>query len=372
MMTHNGKWLLVDDQVDAVGSFAEQLCSTNLVAVEVMTPEEARDALLTKRYNPAGVLMDVQFSAIPGEQGTGPGVAQDIRVKQRSSDACEFPIVRFAGASPVANYVNGDPTSDDLFDLKIQKESLSRDLDTVLSSLQGLRSIYNFFMAHPGRESNLDLDALFGCSTLERGEWSHYGLESRLAAGTQTAPHVAAGTFIRNFLMPSGLLLDETMLAVRLGVDKTASGSGWSEFAESLPFRFRGVGAMHFPRWWARGLDEWWFNKVDTSAPLISLEIDQRVELLRKAVSDTTLVPIGMPKGSPGNRPWHLCAFGLEMDPPIAIPVDPDEAVRLTHRVDSAPWVDASYVSLKQARQCMYDARLNKVDLSRLSKKYGD
>ncbi|TCF96437.1 hypothetical protein BZM26_37695 [Paraburkholderia strydomiana] len=120
-MHNDGVWILVDDAVSEAKSFADALLVKGGIQVEVLSPEDGRISLLSGARHPAGVLIDVDLSSISGETGTGPGIAQDIRVKQKSGAIPEYPVVRFAALAPVQRNVRGDPTSDDLFDVKIQK-----------------------------------------------------------------------------------------------------------------------------------------------------------------------------------------------------------------------------------------------------------
>lgn len=183
-------------------------------------------------------------------------------------------------------------------------------------------------------------------------------------------PHVAAGIFARHFLTASGLLIDETLLAIRLGVDARGSGAGWEALRGLLPFAYQGVAANYFSRWWARGLEEWWFEVVRGEAPLASLPIDQRLTALQRAFPGNPLQPLVMPVGSAGNKPWRLCALSLEEEPPRNVAVDPNEAVRMTPRADMPVWTDPPLASLRLALQQKRDFRLNRSDLARLERKH--
>lgn len=368
-MANDGTWILVDDAEAEAQSFADSLSAKGGFNVEVMVPSAARSALLSAGRHPAGVLVDVDLSSIAGETGTGPGIAQDIRVKQKAKSIPEYPVVRFAALAPIQKNVLGDPTSDDLFDLKIQKEAVKRDIDSVVSELNGISEVYSE-LAKVEKIDDSFFQGILACSESELEVVSHDGFRDRLLSSLQAATHVAAAVFVRNFLTPPGLLIDKNLLAIRLGVDARASGDAWLRLIDALPFQYRGVGHSYFVRWWARGLDAWWFEKINADVPLVSLTANERIDMLEKKLGIEGIVALELPTGSPGLYPWRFCKLCLEQDPPLEFPIDAIDAVRLTLSVDLPIWVDSPYASLKFACQEKDDLRVNRSDVSRLLNKY--
>jgi hypothetical protein len=364
-------WVFVEDQPDEAKSFAEQLGTGQpAISVEVLSPSKAREDLLTGKIAPLGVLMDIDLSAVAGEHGTGLGIAQDIRGKQKASEIVDYPIVRFAWPEPVAKIIGGDPSSDDLFDLRINKKELVGDCSSVHRQLNGVKRVYDQVASFASLDDHA-LGALLGLTPQQREEWSHPSLHTRLADGRQTTVHVAAGTFMRGLLLSPGLLVDETLLAVRLGLDREISGEAWPQLLKELTsFKFNGTAREEFERWWARGLEDWWLG-ISRGNSLASLTISQRHELLCNHFRLNGLLPLAMPEGSAGDRPWRLCTLNLEADQPQHVPVDPSASVRLTPRVDQPPWVDPQYAALGSALRAENDdKRLNRSDIDRLRSKY--
>lgn len=362
-------WIFVDDATDEANAFAEALSNQGRIKVEVLGPHEAREKLLTGKIDPHGVLMDVDLSNCVGEYGTGPGIAQDIRVKQRSGAIKEFPVIRFAGAGPVRANILGDPSSDDLFDLKIPKERLYAALESVCGQLEGVDSIYQAL----ARAKAADQFSIASLAGLDDQEWQKFGhpvFEQRVLGSLKHSVHVAAAVFLKSFLVPAGLLIDESLLAVRLGVDRERAAAAFDRLRDGLPFRYEGVASGNFPRWWARAFDEWWFSTVDAKTPPSALSAAGRVDLLKERLGIDGLVSIEMPEGSAGSRPWRLCALHLEKEPPEIVPVDPAESVRLTSYVETAPWQDPQYAALGIALSSRLDSRLSGTDVSRLARKY--
>lgn len=367
-MNYENIWFFVDDAPDEAEAFGCQIRQFGAIDIEVMSPSKARGVILSGHRIPAGVLMDVDLSASAGEVGTGPGIAQDIRVKQRSKKISEFPIVRFASFPRVLDNLSGDPSSDDLFDLKIQKEEVARDVESIVRRLRGVRSIYDALI-NCGESKNCTVEKILNCSPDNLIAWGHDGFNSRLMSAFQVAPHVSAGVIIRSFLIPMGLLIDENALSIRLGVDIERSEGSWHQLKATLPFGYSGVAAEFFPRWWARGLEEWWYDSISTRGALVSLTVVERVQLLHEVLGIEGLVPLRMPVGSPGDRPWRMCALNLETNPVQMVPVDPAFGVRLTPRMDIPAWVDPLQACLKDALQNKNDYRLNRSDLERIPAK---
>ena len=365
-MAPNSGWLFIDDEDEAAKAFAEKLAEGDQpVSVELTGPASARDRLLTGATVPLGVLMDVDLSGTAGEHGTGLGIAQDIRAKQKAGEITDFPIVRFARPEPVAKNIGGDPASEDLFDLKIDKTEVARDRASVQRKLHGARGVYEDLFSTSSLEDE-ELSQILGLAGAHYETWSHPALHSRLADGRQAAVHVVAGMILRYLIHSPGLLIDENLLAFRLGLDRAQSGEAWERLlGEFGDFTFRGAGHEAFTRWWARGLDAWWTGAMG-SPSLASLTITERHAKLQRVLQLENLSALTMPRGSPGERPWRLCSLSLEITEPQYVPVDPAVGVRLTPRIDPPIWVDPAYASFGVAVRNAHDLRLNRSDLDRL------
>ncbi|TCF96438.1 hypothetical protein BZM26_37700 [Paraburkholderia strydomiana] len=238
-----------------------------------------------------------------------------------------------------------------------------------MSQLKGLRELYDALTSVQTVDDQF-YEKLLGRSSAELDKLSHAGFRDRLLSSMQIAAHVAAGALTRNFIFPAGLLIDESLLALRLGVDSSLCEGAWSQVLEALPFKYVGVGHSYFPRWWSRGLEDYWFERIDRELPLVSLTAPERIGRIEKALGIHGLVATELPPGSPGSYPWRFCTLCNEKDPPQLFPIDSTDAVRLTLRSDLPIWVDPPYASLKYALQEREDLRLSRSDLARLTKKY--
>jgi len=350
-------WLLIDDSPVEAKAFAANLSFQDGLSIEHLGANDAAKALGTGDLKPAGVLMDVDLSNELGPQQTGPGMSQNIRIAQQRQSIPSFPIVRFSLREKILENIGRDSSSDDIFDLKIEKDGLSDPVlrDSARARLIGVRQIYDALEG-----GDIALPALLG---LEEDTWCRWGSSALLSdfeVGDRA--YQRASPLVRLMVHP-GLLIEEAFVGFRLGIDTTAS-SGWADVLAALSgYAYRGVASDCFPRWWARGLEQWWQEELGFDLPLAGTDIAQRVELLGKTFKD--LVPLSMPKGSMGNRPWRYCLLSKEQRYEI-IPVDPARGVKLKPRSPMPSWLDPLYASLGAALQNRDDPRLDKEDLKRL------
>lgn len=350
-------WLLIDDSPQEAASFAAHLSQGNPNFVTYMSAKAAASELGNGTLAPAGVLMDVDLSNEMGRQQTGPGMSQDIRVAQQKKTIPAFPIVRFSFRHKIIENIGRDSSSDDIFDLKIEKDGLSDEgpCSITRSKLIGVRQIYDALEA-----GEADLPKLLRLSDDLWSQWGSSAFQSDFDLGDRV--HLKASPLVRMMVHP-GLLIDEDILAFRLGVDPAAS-TNWQKLKEKLAeYAYSGIAGDCFVRWWARGIEEWWQDNLGAEVPLAGCNISQRVELLSKHFGK--LAPLKMPKGSMGERPWRYCLLTNEKHQEV-IPVDPAKAVRITPRSPMPSWLDPLYAALGVALQNRDDPRLDKEDLKRL------
>lgn len=350
-------WLLIDDSPEEAKAYAQSLAQEDVLPIEYLSASDAAEMLRTGTLKPAGVLMDVDLSNELGPQQTGPGMSQSIRVAQQTKSLPSFPIVRFSLRKKVLENIGRDSSSDDIFDLKIEKDGLSKlsERDAARSRLVGVRQIYD--MLERGEQ---DLLSVLGLCEEFWNLWGSSGFQDAFEVADRV--HLRASPLIRLLVHP-GLLIEEAILGFRLGLD-TGASPGWSAVVDELSdYSFRGVAQEYFPRWWARGIEQWWQENIGGSLPLAGTEIEARVELLSKRFDK--LVPLTMPKGSMGKRPWRYCLLSWEQRHEL-IPVDPGRGVKIKPRSPMPSWVDPLYVSLGEALRNRDDPRLDKEDLKRL------
>lgn len=350
-------WLLIDDNHEEATSFAKKLSSVDRLIVEHLSASDAIEALESGNFSAAGVLMDVDLSNELGQRQTGPGMSQDIRVAQQNETIGAFPIVRFSLREKILINIGRDSSSDDIFDLKIEKDGLSvaEQCSEAQSKLIGVREIYDALSAEPS-----ELPALLGLTGEQWSRWGSSNFEQDVEQGDRI--HLRAYPFTRLLSHP-GLLIEEDLLAFRLGVSKQDS-KGWLALVEQLSFsHYSGVGSAEFKRWWARSIEEWWQDELKVPTPLAGCSIDKRYSHLNERFDG--LLPLKMPDESLGDRPWRHCTLTMEQRQEL-LPVDPSKSVKLKPRSRMPTWLDPLYAALGVALQNRDDPRLDKEDLRRL------
>lgn len=352
------QWLFVDDSEGDRDSLASALIAKQL-RVEAISGGQTRERLGRSDLRTSGILMDIDLSNEEGNVGSGLGLTADIRAAQYREEIPSFPIVRFSFREQVARNIGRDSSSDDLFDLKMDKDNL--DSTAAVRTLTGVGDVYSALA-----EPDSDLTDVFGLDQQKWQLWGNPDFEKDFAGADRK--YLKARLVVQSLLFP-GMLVCEDMLAARLGIHRERT-QAWvalrTEAASS--FGYRGAGANSFPRWWARGLEMWW-DELNSESPLAAATVQERHGLLAEQFPG--LQPLQMPTGSPGSRPWRRCEMVYEATGKFS-PVDPSRAVGLHPPMTFPVWIDPMYASLGQALRHTEDPRLNKGDLSRLRSLIGD
>jgi hypothetical protein len=365
-------YLFIDDE-------ATSRASAEPYAVEIM--DAAKGELKVDSYAPTsietvlayivkakpdGLLLDVAFEhALTPEKAQvsydGIALAQQIRTLQtrRSGGWAEFPLVRFSKANIINQYVGGDTTSDDLFDEKIDKPSTLSDPGPVARKLLSLATDYPRISDYLANEqSDESLAHLLGCGPefLSR-------LDARALLGLRqpNAPaHILSRFVIGPLLGRAGPIIDEALLAVRLGINREESAD-WPAILDNLKGAFyQGVYSQGYERWWMALVLDWWSERIDSERALFRLGADERVQAIQK-IGIGKLTPISENVDSPGTKFWNLCLKSRRpVDPAFGFPLLPD--------LRQETWHDVDYLCLEEARRDPRSTRLGAAERTRLAK----
>ncbi len=358
------QWIIADDQLQDAEAFAasfEREMPVAGISWIAMQASDAQQYLLSDTGSDiAGVLVDVDLSSDGKMIGTGLGLAQDIRAKQknRTNPTADYPVLRFANPDPVREYVGDDPASDDLFDLLVSKVLAREHPTSLIRQAIATRAVYDALIRQPPTDT-ASFSALCGLGPDRFEIWADARLWQRVRLGLaeSSSLHVAAGTFLRTFLVPTGLLVDEEVLAIRLGVDRARS-PGWPAVKDALAeAKFTGVGAEGFDRWWARGIEAYWL-KLDEDDYLYQRTSNFRVERLSQTVGAELAFL------EPSGAYWRRCALSLRRGE--FRPIDPSRAVSLVQTGPLEPWVDPDQAAPDVAVMLRNDPRVDPEELQRL------
>lgn len=282
--------------------------------------------------------------------GTGAGLAQDFRLLQAlgpEKGQKARPVVRLCAAQVFQDYLAGDNSTADIFDLGFDKETIADIAASARAKLAALPELYEAVQGAGGVPSG---NAILGLTEDQYGRL-HSRFRATLENELTRKPHEAVSFIVRQLFEAPGLLMNERLLAIRLGVDKARS-KGWERVKDHFsPAQYVGVAAKGFHRWW---VDLFLIRWLELSAqPAFQLSAQQRVVVLNAAGFDD-LTAVAPSNESPGDRPWLL---SISEDPALLLPVDPNHAFVLSTVV--SPWLDEQVWCLEQARRKRRSALLS-------------
>ena len=285
------RYIFVDDTVglESDGERYRQLLNKDgELIVDLVWPD--RTALLVPESElQAGIdgyILDINLRDQVDEQGkrflgTGAGLAQDIRLLQAlgpEKGQKARPVVRLCAAQVFQDYLADDNSTADIFDLGFDKETIGDIASLARAKLAALPELYSAAQGVGGSPDAAPKILGIGVE--------HYGrLHSRFRAAFETEltrkPHEAVSFILRQLFDAPGLLIDEDLLAIRLGIDKARS-NGWDRLRNSFkPARYIGVAAGGFRRWWIDLVLLRWGQLSAQS--ILRLSADQRVAVLNSA-----------------------------------------------------------------------------------------
>ena len=375
------RYLLIDDEANSdapAESYAEELIASSegSLTIESHRPASIQEVLeFIAIAKPDGLLLDVAFTNALTEKHIplpydGIALAQQIRTLQTrglrqgaGTILREFPLVRFSKADVIREYVSGDTTSEDLFDERIDKATIIDHSKAVAKRLYSLAADYPAISEYAADDkSDGALARLLGC---DQEFLSRVDARALLGLRRADAPaHVLSRYLTGPLLGRSGPIIDERLLAVRLGVDRDKSEDWPTILANLMPAAYAGVFSQGYERWWMALVTEWWATQIDGEQALPRLGVSERVQAIRHKTGLTKLTPIGEHPDSPGTRFWYRCIRSkLPVDPAFGFPLMPEWG--------QETWHDVDYFCLEEAKRNSRDPRLSTVERTRLAKLRG-
>lgn len=374
------KFLLIDDDVQSGNAPAERyaekltLVSNGSLTVDTYRPQ-SMDKVLAHIVDtkPDGLLVDVAFTNALTEEHVsiaydGMALAQQIRTSQTrglrqsiGANLPEFPLVRLSKLDVIREFVKGDTTGDDLFDEKIDKADVIEHAESIVPRLISLAADYPRVSEYAVIETKTE-DAV--AQLLGMSEEFVARLDARTLLGLRRvdAPaHVLSRFVIGSLLGRPGPLIDEALVATRLGIDIRTSGS-WPAVLEHLkPAAYEGVFAEGYRRWWMPLVLDWWAAEIDANRPPFRLAAAERVHAIQQQTGLDELSAIAEDPDSPGTKCWYLCVrSGRPVDPAFAFPFMPEWG--------QETWHDVDYLCLEEALRDPRNPRLAPTERSRIAK----
>jgi len=339
------KYLYIDDQVDTAKGFSLGL-SIHPDELKVEIPvyplkwkEQIKD-IRDKRNNIHGLLLDLKLvirdSNNSGVQYQSPSLAEELRTLAKEGLFRNLPILLCSTDDKFQQYY--DSTSHDLFDGTYKKD----DLTDYTKSDQ----IINEFIAHAEAYQEIaknrnDLKKLLKHDNILK--------DIELEFECLTTDHDKA-TLIREVVLPTGILIDEDILAIRLGIDKEKSEEDWGALKKEFDsIKYKGIYSKAWQRWWMPELYKWWQEKFPDDL-IQNTSANKKVELLREKLGLEKLTAIAKPKHHIYDTFWQKCALS-------DTPLESADGLRTRER-QKYSWQNPKYISLKY----VWNSSLNEQD----------
>lgn len=345
-------YLCVDDQMDSIPQLLDSVRPhSGRLEIHPMKPIEfeKQTAKILQNYAAGaldGLLIDLRLDEPgPGVEPvsyTAQGLAQQLRVTAaRENQALTgFPIVLWTVNARLLELYQRDSTSNDLFDLTIQKERFVPNAKDIIDQLIDLAEGYKRIIASmkQGRSFAEIVD-----------EPEQRPLDPRVADVLPTSktalPHEYALHILRYLIDRPGPLIDQNYVLARLGTAKECPGA--DKLLAKIPTkaRYNGPFGAAWPRWWAALIERWWRDLVGDTEPrtLAGIPAPERIAILGKKLNLRKLEPAKPieDKDSYSDRFTTICQC-------LCVPLDPVDGFALADRI-SRPWLEKRYVSRKVA-----------------------
>lgn len=245
----------------------------------------------------------------------------------------DFPIILCSAEFDFKETIQKNSTPLDLFDIIYEKEEFDARKEEVITQLFSLANSYKILT-----------DAKTINSILGEKKDLDYRLKDYLSKliTEETPIHNIVRFVLRKIIEIPGLLINDKILASRLGVDiiEHQNDKNWEELLGHLkPIKYGGVLSEGWYRWWAKDLMDWWRNTFNCE--LGNLNAEKRVEMLNSKFN-IELKLAKKTKKSKSTFFWEVCK---KTGRPIAI----NDAILSIEEYEKMPWQADEYYSIDSA-----------------------
>ena len=342
------KYLYLDDeQEEQQTQTIVELLESEVEGLEIETDAPKSFGEEIKRLKDEdydGLMLDLRLDVKSEAEYRAFTLAQEIRTRATEGKMPDIPIVVCSTDTKLKKSYNKDATGHDLFDRKYLKgEELVENSERVAQELMALAKGYKEIseIKSKARGVGPQLKQFFGLNS-EELEYldvrliEHFGnVEGKLPV------HEYARFILKEMIFTSGPLVDEDILAARLGISKESD-----DFDELINNKlkaaiYKGPFSTHWNRWWWHSVENWWNRKV--KANLAFMTANERTEALKKA-SKLQRLNVQPPRNDGDSTCyWTICEL-------YKTPIDPVDGF-LVQGKEAFAWQDSKYMS--------YDAALS-------------
>lgn len=296
---------------------------------------------------------DVDFSA--------ESLAEHIRVNVVQNSVKDVPIILCSADKNKAfsNILNREMTSRNLFDLTFIKSDLfGHHVKGAEAQLYDLAISYRYF-----QQKQFNLLECLSITESEVGKLDIRFIDQLENTANSKTTHDLVRFLLQEFIFREGPLIDESVLASRLGIDKDKSGEDWLQILKSIKeaqIAYQGVLSIGWQRYWSFRLLDWWdncFKGID----LRTTSATERVGILNKHFN-LKLITAEKLKFTTSDEFWTIC-YGTKK------PLDPVNGFIIGDSICN-PWLELQYVSaIAELEKIDSNAwRINVIDRERFNR----
>lgn len=284
-----------------------------------------------------GIILDLKLDDLPNSNGKradfrGTSLAQEIRTRQKEGSMNSFPIILFSANDKTQQALEN--SGKDLFDILINKSMLddiafSRFTSQLIDLSDGYKRLSDSSLAISDvlQIEEKILDSRFV------GEYNK---------NKECPVHIQSRFLITELLTKQGLVIDEDVLAARLGINKSKSVD-WSDLLKKLlKAKYQGVFCNGWSRWWMQLVEQWWTETIKAETFLRSTPAVERVKQIKKVTKLTGLVAAEKIDKSESDEFWTVCKG-------IGQPLDPVDGILIQGQDNLYSWQEPEYISIEAA-----------------------
>ncbi|WP_298938919.1 hypothetical protein [uncultured Dysgonomonas sp.] len=277
-----------------------------------------------------------------------PALAQQLRNLAKEGKLEDWPII-LCTTDDLFLQMYDKSTNDDLFDRIFYKENWSPSVcKRDLLEFESLAIGYDRIKA--AIRDNLGIAGLLNSDSK--------AIITQVADKLPEAKtvHSIAAFLLKQLVIKPGLLIDEDILAIRLGVD--AQKSDWEALKATFDsFRYKGVFSDGWSRWWIGDIMKWW-RQISEGGSLRNSKAEDKVKLLQQVTKITNITPIAIPDHHSQSSFWYKCNI-------TKTPLNSDDGILIKGQDKNFDWQDKEYISMYHiwtaASKKKEDEILNKV-----------
>lgn len=342
---------LDDEDISTVESYKDAIELRNKnIKIEIEKPLDLVERIKNIKSNIQSIdglildlRLDMKASNNVRSDYRAPTLAQEIRTRSTEKNITkEIPIVLISTEENYKKSYFNDQTGHDLFDKKYVKTNITKEAKQIGEELICLAEGYKKINYIKSRFNSRHA-IIFEILKLNKKELDYLDekILNLFCKTNKILPtHEYARKVLNDLIFATGDLVNEYIVAARLGIDRESHG--WKTLCKDIliEFKYNGVFSEAWPRWWMKGIANWW-NRINKNSQTLSiLDASERVEIIKKKTDIKNIKSAKVLQKGYSNKYWTYCQVYLK-------PIDPKDGLTLTG--SNKVWQEPNYISIKAA-----------------------